>query len=450
MVERLAYLSTATSANHQPHGSGAGAGYNHPPMFNPRSVSFDIHTPEELAAVNEFLITLGREVTTTTRAHALLSRHQARDFDDHSSHSYFNPAGLSELGLAGMPGIMNSAAGSGASFNDAAIYSTSSAAGFPHYSRQTHQPVTVPGINFAAPQPTSLFPDIPIPFFPDLASRRETDSFTSAVSTPSSMSDAKLESPPPFLSRSAGYQSPEMLSPHSNLSTPPTGIEFDFLRPSRGPPPISQITPFDYPTRTLRPVLKTVPPDGRNRTEPSPSKPLRPTHTPSRSGADKLHYLLTSGSGNEECTLAPLHLRRERSSSPSTSSSRSGSSTPEPHQSTVLPSLKSVTSGISTERLASSVRDIEIDSQVDDEDEPRSTHGEGIVDKLDVQEERQEHVRLIKDLLVYFNSEYKKRHGVPGGNKDRLVGSRTLMGPGVPGVHVQRSLSSMDVEMTAV
>jgi hypothetical protein len=397
--------------------------------------------------VNEFLITLGREVTTTTRAHTLPSRPQAREFDDHSGHSYFNAAGLSELGLTGMPGIMNSAAGSGASFSDAAMYSTSSAAGFPHYSRQTHQPVTVPGINFAAPQPTSLFPDVPIPFFPDLAGRRENNAFASAVSTPSSMSDAKLESPPPFLNRSVGYQSPDALSPHSTMSTPPTGVEFDFLRPSRGPPPISQITPFDYPTRTMRPVLKTVPPDDKNRTEPSPSKSLKPTPAPSRSDADKLHYLLTSG--NEECTLAPLHLRRERSSSPSTSSSRSGSSTPEPHQSTVLPSLKSVTSGISAERLASSVRDIEIDSQADEEDESRSTNGEGIVDKLDAPEERrQEHALLIKDLLVHFNSEYKKRHGVPGEKKDRLVGSRSLMGPGVPGI--PRPLSSMDVEMTVV
>ena len=32
-------------------------------LFNPRQVSFDIRSPEELAAVNEFLITLGRDVS---------------------------------------------------------------------------------------------------------------------------------------------------------------------------------------------------------------------------------------------------------------------------------------------------------------------------------------------------------------------------------------------------
>lgn len=452
MVERLsnlAYLSNPASTN-QPHGASTGSGYTHTSLFNPRSVSFDIHTPEELAAVNEFLITLGREVTTTTRAHLPLpSRHSAREFDNHPSHSYFNIAGLSELGLAGMPGIVNSAAGSGASFTDASMYSTSAATGFPPYSsRSTHQPAPAPGINFAAPQPTSLFPDAAIPFFPELTARRDNNAFASTVSTPS-MSDAKLESPPPFLDRLVGYQSPETLSPHSAMSTPPTSVDFDFLRSSRRPPPVAQITPSDYhPTRTMRPVLKTVPAGYKNRTESTPSKPLKPAPTDSSPGSDSLRHLLTSGS--EECTLAPLHLR-ERSSSPSTLSSRSGSSTPElQYHGTVLPSLESVTSGISTERLASSVGDIEIESQADEEDDTRSTSAEDMVNRLDVKEEqRQEHARLIKDLLLFINSEYKKRYGVPGGkNKDRFVGPRTLMGPGVPGI--QRSPPGMDVEMTVV
>lgn len=446
MVERLsslAYLSNAVSYN-QTHGGSGGSGYGHLQVFNPRSVSFDIHTPEELAAVNEFLITLGRDVTTTARAHPLPSRHSAREFDDHPSHSYFNAAGLSELGLTGMPGIMNSAAGSGASFSDAAMYSTSSASGFPPYpSRSAHQSVSVPGVDFAAPRPTSLFPDMSIPFFSELTTGRDSNSFASAVSTPSSMSDTKLESPPPFRNRPIGYQSPEMLSPHSAMSTPPTGVDYDFIRTSRGPPPVAQITPLDYHPRTMRPVLKTVPPDHKGRTPSTTSKPLKPV--PSRGSSDKsdsLHHLLTSGS--EECTLAPLNLR-ERPSSPSTSSSCSGSSTPEPqHHGTVLPSLKSVTTGISAERLASSVRDIEIESE---EDEIGSTSAEDVTDVEE--EQRQEHARLIKDMLVYINSEYKKRHGVPGEkNKDRLVGSRKLMGPGVPGI--QRPLSSMDIEMTVV
>lgn len=111
----------------------------------------------------------------------------------------------------------------------------------------------------------------------------------------------------------------------------------------------------------------------------------------------------------------------------------------------VLPSFRSVTSGISTDRLVSSVRDIEIESQVGDEDEIQSTDGEGTVDVK--AEQRQEHACLIKDMLVYINFEYKKRYGVPGDKKGRL-GPRTLMGPGVPGI--QRPLLSVDVEMAVV
>lgn len=458
MVERLSnltYLSNAISSHHSHGGGGGGGGgtgYGHAPTFNPRSVSFDIRTPEELAAVNEFLITLGREVTTTTRVHPLPPRRPAHEFDSHPSHSYFNAAGLNELGLTGMPGIMNSAPGSGASFTDAAMYSTSATGFSPYPSRSTHQSVSVPGINFAAPQPTSLFPDMPTAGFPELDGRRDNP-FISALSTPSPMSDAKLESPPPFLARAFDYNSPEVLSPHSAMSTPPGGLDFDFLRAPRGPPPIAQINPLDNHHRTLRTrvPLKSVPADHPKPREPSPSKSLKPAPSADRaSDSNSLYHLLTSGS--KECTLAPLHLQREdRSPSPSGSSSRSGSSTPEPqHHGTVLPSLKSVTSGISTERLVRSVRDIEIDSQTDEEDEIRSASDGEMADEPEVKEEqRQEHARLIKDLLIFINSEYKKKFGVPGEkNKDRPVGTRTLIGPGVPGI--PRPLSSMDVEMTVV
>lgn len=452
MIERLsslAYLSNGLSANQSHHGGGTGGGYGHAPIFNPRSVSFDVHTPEELAAVNEFLITLGRDVTTTTRVHPQSSRHSAREFDNHPSHLYFNPAGLNELGLAGMPGIMNSAVGSGASFGDATMYTTSSATGFPSYpSRSAHQPVSIPGINFAASQPTSLFPDMSAPAFPELNGRRDNDTYISTLASP----DAKLESPSPFFARPLDYSSPEMQSPHSAMSTPPAGLDFDFLKASRPPPPIAQITHADYHHRTLRTMvpLKSVPADYPKRTESSPPKSSKPIPSVDRdSNTNSLHHLLTSGS--EECTLPPLHLRGERSPSPSASSSRSGSSTPEPqHRSTVLPSLKSVTSGISTERLARSVRDIEIDSQAGEEDETRSTSDDEMAHEPEVEEEqRQEHARLIKDLLVFINSEYKKRYGVPGEkNKGRLSGSRTLMGPGVPGT--RRPLSGVDVEMAVV
>ena len=447
MVERLSNLSYLANGipSNQSHGGSTGGGYGLAPMFNPRSVSFDIHTPEELAAVNEFLITLGRDVTTTTRAHLFPPRQSTREFD-----SYFNPAGLNELGLAGMPGIMNSAPGSGASFSDAAMYPTSSAGSFPPYPpRSAHQSVSVPGINFGAHQSASLFPDMTSASFPELNGRLDSNAFVSTVSTPSSMSDSKLESPPPFLTRTADYRSPEMMSPHSAMSTPPAGLDFDFLRAPRGPPPVAQITSLDY-SRTMRTMvpLKSNPSDYQKRTEPSSSKSPKPApSTDNGSDSNVLYPLLTSGS--DEYKLPPMHhLQRERSPPSSAASSRSGSSTPEPLP--VLPSFKSFTSGVTTEHLARSVRDIEIDSQVDEEDEIRSTSNEETANKAEVREEqRQEHARLIKNLLVFINAEYKKRYGVPGEkNRDQHVGSRALMGPGVPGV--QRPPSGMDVEMTVV
>ena len=62
MAERLDTLAYAQqhSNNSPTYSSTAGT-------FNPRSVSLDIRTPEELAAVNEFLLTLGRDVSSSIR-----------------------------------------------------------------------------------------------------------------------------------------------------------------------------------------------------------------------------------------------------------------------------------------------------------------------------------------------------------------------------------------------
>ena len=82
MAERLSTLQSLSSTAALP---------NHPgqPGFPPRSVSFDIRSPEELAAVNEFLITLGRDITG-----GAVSRPTAPDYPQ----SYFDPSGLSQLG----------------------------------------------------------------------------------------------------------------------------------------------------------------------------------------------------------------------------------------------------------------------------------------------------------------------------------------------------------------
>ncbi|KAF8273978.1 hypothetical protein EI94DRAFT_1434037, partial [Lactarius quietus] len=82
MAERLTSLAYANS--------------NVNPTFNPRSVSLDIRSPEELAAVNHFLLTLGRDV---------VSAQESRLSSNPQAYNYFDYDQLSHLGLTGMPGM---------------------------------------------------------------------------------------------------------------------------------------------------------------------------------------------------------------------------------------------------------------------------------------------------------------------------------------------------------
>ncbi|KAF8133830.1 hypothetical protein EV363DRAFT_1145223, partial [Boletus edulis] len=60
-------------------------------------VSFDVRTPEELAAVNEFLVTLGRDVAASVHRAT-----HSQPLDRFSPSSYFDPGSLNQLGLAGI------------------------------------------------------------------------------------------------------------------------------------------------------------------------------------------------------------------------------------------------------------------------------------------------------------------------------------------------------------
>ncbi|KAH7107048.1 hypothetical protein BKA62DRAFT_631981 [Auriculariales sp. MPI-PUGE-AT-0066] len=80
------------------------------PSFNPRSVSLDIRTPEELAAVNSFLISLGRDVTVQASAAAAAAAAAHHHQQAPQPSSYFDTAALIRMGLAGLPGIETPAA----------------------------------------------------------------------------------------------------------------------------------------------------------------------------------------------------------------------------------------------------------------------------------------------------------------------------------------------------
>ncbi|KAG9053319.1 hypothetical protein FS842_008345 [Serendipita sp. 407] len=74
----------------------------------PRSVSVDIHTPEDLAAVNAFLLALGRDVTGLPRSppqqvHPLLQPRRSTEYYSHEH--WFNDDALASIGLTGLPGL---------------------------------------------------------------------------------------------------------------------------------------------------------------------------------------------------------------------------------------------------------------------------------------------------------------------------------------------------------
>jgi hypothetical protein len=74
----------------------------------PTSVSVDINTPEDLAAVNAFLLALGRDVTSLPRSppqviHPLLQPRGSTEFIPHEN--WFNDDALAHIGLIGLPGL---------------------------------------------------------------------------------------------------------------------------------------------------------------------------------------------------------------------------------------------------------------------------------------------------------------------------------------------------------
>ncbi|GJE86189.1 C2H2-type zinc finger domain containing protein [Phanerochaete sordida] len=293
MAERLSSLAhshghslsqtTVPHAQHphqHPHGQG----------FNPRSVSFDIRSPEELAAVNEFLITLGRDVTGPSNVPRNMP-HQ--DFPS-APQSYFDPETLAQMGLAGMPGIPTGP-GSGSGYHGDTGYGSSHGLVNPlpqtaYPSRPSHPSLqTVQYGNGLYPQvadldftPASATPG----FHPQQVQRRI--SLSPLHDDYPARSTFHQPTPTHFLSPggydpSAGGASP--MSSHSTMSTPPNATppqlsdlpSFDYVRQPRGPPPAVQLAPVDYTQRTMRTIVPLRNAGGRDSADQAaPPEPVQP------------------------------------------------------------------------------------------------------------------------------------------------------------------------------
>ena len=406
MAERLNNIAYQQNPHHHHNHHSSSAN------FNPRSVSVDIRTPEELAAVNEFLVTLGRDVSGT-------SRHSHSNNNNFNPDTYFDAANLSQLGLSGMPGLP------GANFSDGA-YGGSGGPPYSgnnnyHSSRSSHPSVA----------PTSYgnmyMNDAPMNNYSPPSdygqSGRRSSKYTG--SSGSFSSGAHYHHPTPPL---------ESSSPHSTVSTPinttppqvPMSMPdtFDYLRAPRGASSVAHLAPPEYMSKTMRPMipLKSVPTAiaERPRVPVVPRQPLALSSPSAIASSSKLssskpgslYPLLTSG--DIQYKLPPLNRMYRspsppsRETSPTSSSTHSSPST----QPARLPGIHAL------------ARDMDEDE--DDEEREHDHHLSRGVGSMELerstssmsQEERKRHAELILDLLVSINREFKSRYEYEDGHQE--------------------------------
>ncbi|KAJ7786551.1 hypothetical protein B0H16DRAFT_1490844, partial [Mycena metata] len=433
MAERLERLDRLNHMSYSQSHHGAG--------FNPRSVSLDIRTPEELAAVNDFLITLGRDV-----AESGPRPHQGSGF---SSESYFDPVSLSQLGLAGMPGMPSSEPPALGHDHADQPYSQHPYSSTPYSSARStgHHP----SVQYSG----NMYPPIDDhhshPMYHAEYHGRRHNKYTPYPQPP------YHNQSPPHDGGSPHSGSNHSTPPHMHLPTPDTAA-FDYLRPSRGPAPLAQLAQPDFMDKSIRRdtiiLLKSAGPDGSKvaKSAVAPAVPAREllsqvdaSAPASLSKGGSLYPLLTKGA--DEFTLPPIKMRY-RSPSPnsraSTPSAASSHGSPAPSEITILPPLHSIapprtrSTGesedvarqlglIQLERRAATTPKAEVPPVLA---APKPTPSPA--------DERRRHAELIRNLLVSINAEFRRAHGTP----PPVVRMTTP----VPAV---RPESPRDVEMTA-
>ncbi|EAU92749.2 transcription factor PacC [Coprinopsis cinerea okayama7 len=413
MAERLETLAFPQ----QHHGSSAP--YTSSGTFNPRSVSLDIRTPEELAAVNEFLITLGRDVSGSIRHHPAPHSHSNSSHNNGLPHqNYFDNVNLSQLGLAGMPGI------NGGSYQDGHYppgpNSFPGAAYPPSRSSHSSIPGQYAGMYNVGEQGNNYSPP------GEYRHRPHPNGKYSNGGVPNPGFNHTYHHPTPPL---------ESSSPHSTVSTPVTTTppqvpltvsgEFDYNMRSRGgAPPVAHLAAPEYGSKSMRPIipLKSVPGSTADHSNqhsatmeprlPPPSHRGLPADLSQISKPGSLYPLLAPG--DAELRLPPLSQIYNRPASPPPGSGGSRESTPSstrsdsPHVrsgSGQLPSLRSLASPTLSSNSNSNRRESEELSREIGRIELEHRNKAEIP-----QEERARHADLILNLLVTINNDFRKRH----------------------------------------
>jgi len=392
-------------------------GHNNQNNFNPRSVSFDIRTPEELAAVNDFLLTLGRDVSGAgARQPQPQSAHNGPP--GLSPDTYFDAASLTQLGLTGMPGIPSSSP-SYASDN------TYSGHGTQYTNNNTYN---MPRSNHASVHPSQysgVYANVNENYNSSEYYNSSHNNYRHSGKYPptsnNSYSNHHHHHPTPPL---------EISSPHSTVSTPAnttppqlpltmpdTIAAFDYLSNSRGAPAVPHLARHEYMPKSMRTIvpLKTVPGTQSRRPEPveprltppmyqGPPAKLTPSSVASSSSSKtSLYPLLTAG--DSQYKLPPMQRTYRSSSPPSREATPSSSESSPICKTTVLPSLRSITDGVRTSESEDLTRDI---ARIELENRTK-----------EIGEERKRHAEFIRDLLVSINSEFRNHAGV---ERPALVG----------------------------
>ncbi|KAF8807786.1 hypothetical protein BYT27DRAFT_7098821 [Phlegmacium glaucopus] len=380
MAERLnniAYQQTNGGVQHQPT------------SFSPRSVSLDIRTPEELAAVNEFLVALGRDVSGSNVRPSF------------TPESYFDAVSLTQLGLAGMPGIGPTANFSDSTYaNNNSHYLNNNNNAY-HSSRSSHPSTGQYGNVYTDMNESPINYSANSEYHHPAGNRRQSGKFSQ-------------NSGPPFPNQHYHHPTPPLdsNSPHSAVSSPATTTPpqlslstpdtFGYLRTSRGAPVVAHLAPPEYMGMSKRPMipLKALPGAPLARPQVLETRlPLSfhrtPASTTSLSKPSSLYPLLTSG--DIQYKLPPLN-KMYRSPSPPSRESTPSSTDSSPIEPTVLPGIRSIASvGRPTESddLTKEIGGIELERT-----------------KVISQEERKRHAELILNLLISINRNFKNQYMV--------------------------------------
>jgi len=455
MAERLnsiahSHLASASVRHHPP---------DHAPEFYSRAGSLSVSNADDLAAVNEFLVTLGRDVSSGGHNRQQVPHGDHGAQQPFTQDDFFNTESLSALGLSGMPGISVS------HYPNDLAYSTSPTQPSAPYASFSSPLARSPHPSAQSNQYNSIYPSIYPTINPPV--NYPSHEFVHGISPKYAPSPASILSYPSPHPQHLPSSTPDNGSPHSRhvtpSATPPLKVlampdsaliaNFDYIRPSRGAAPVPQLAPVDYLGKSLRTIvsLKAAPrldlpeptstrnthklsailnPDNGGSTDKKPSALPPPPRLP------PLATPLPGEDSDAPCRLPPLH-QMYRSPTPSpTREPKSSSTTSSPSvNSRILPRLGSM-----------SIAPVHHESERgrghtsrDDPHQQQRQHRRLDEQQMDVDniqldrppreisaEERRRHALLIRNLLISINNDYKRRFGSPASRNTSRVDSLSL------------------------